>query len=658
MKLKNIVCLFGLFALFACTDMNIPPKNIMGDAEIFGTAAGVKSQLARMYSTLPMEDFKYNITASGLFNKDGVVYTQPCCLTGEAIGRDTRASVRENASYWDEPYMAIRDVNNFMEKVQEYASSHSAADVEHWLGEAHFIRAYIYMSLAKRYGGVPIVKAVIDYPGSVSFEETQLFRDSEEDTWDFISEDLDKAYNLLPETNQKGRVDKSAAAAFKSRAMLYAGSIAKYNNGNGGDASLNYNDPKTGKQIMGIPASRAKDYFEQAYNASLLISGAYGLQEANSTEWQKLVENYGSIFKKDTKETVFARYYDVDNAYHQFDNTATTRQTNLGGNDSEVCPTLDFVEMFEFAHKGKDGRFENRTASGYKLFDSPIDVFDNCEPRLAATVILPMSTFKGKTIDLRRGIWTGAAAATMAPLMTESENFSMDYAGKYGSNKDMHIANGFGNNALIEIGNGKKLLMMGESGLTSAWDFGNISGFYLRKYMTDDKDHNTTKSSTTWIEIRYAEVLLNRAEAAWELVSLGEAADEDGKSYLEVATESINKIRKRAGATELTSNLASTEADRDVIRTERRKELSFEGKTYWDLKRWRIRYKEQNNTRWRTIAPFYSVADGKYFIDIKYQESRGQGNAYLFTYTPVDYYQQIPGNEIKRNPNCEQNDGY
>lgn len=657
MKFRHIFLLGLLIPFFSCTDMNIPPKNIMGDDAIFGNEAGIMSRLARMYSTLPMEDFKYNMTASGLFHQDGVIYSHLCCLTGEAIGRDTRQNLTESVSYWDAPYQYIRDVNKFIETLPDYAENYSEEDVKHWLGEAYFIRAYIYMSLAKRYGGVPLVKTVIDYPASVSFEETMLYRDSEEDTWDFISEDLDRAYEMLPDKNQKGRVDKSAAAAMKSRAMLYAGSIAKYNNGNGGDAQRNYNDPKTGKQIMGIPEERAKDYFKQAYDATLLVSSTYGLQETSSSDWQDMVDNYASIFKTDTKETIFARYYDIDNAYHQFDNTATTKQTNLGGNDSDICPTLDFVEMFEFDNN-VNGQFENRTDAGYKLFDSPADVFENCEPRLAATVILPMSQFKGKTIDIRRGIWKGESAASMGPLMTESENFSQDYASKFGSDDRMMIVNDFASNKTVDVGGGKTMLIMGESGLTSGWDFGCISGFYLRKYLTDDVNHTTTKSSTTWIEIRYAEVLLNRAEAAWELASYGEAADKDGKNYLETATECVNSIRKRGGATELDTDLTADEEDRDVIRKERRKELAFENKTYWDLKRWRVRYQEQNNRKFRTIAPFYSIADGKYFIDIKYQESRGQGTAYIANYNVIDYYQAIPQNEINRNPNCEQNDGY
>ena len=60
-----------------------------------------------------------------------------------------------------------------------------------------------------------------------------------------------------------------------------------------------------------------------------------------------------------------------------------------------------------------------------------------------------------------------------------------------------------------------------------------------------------------------------------ELVSLGEVADAKGESYLSIATEAINSIRKRAGATELSSTLLADEKSRDIIRTERRKRISF-----------------------------------------------------------------------------------
>lgn len=77
--------------------------------------------------------------------------------------------------------------------------------------------------------------------------------------------------------------------------------------------------------------------------------------------------------------------------------------------------------------------------------------------------------------------------------------------------------------------------------------------------------------------MRYAEVLLNAAEAAVEL-SLAGAPSPDGSDMLSVATKAINDIRERAGANMLTAALSATNDSRDIVRKERRKELAFENK--------------------------------------------------------------------------------
>lgn len=204
---------------------------------------------------------------------------------------------------------------------------------------------------------------------------------------------------------------------------------------------------------------------------------------------------------------------------------------------------------------------------------------------------------------------------------------------------------------MIQCKDGSMMKRSGDGGPFSEWDFGNISGFYLRKYLnpTPGSNNNGNQSSQTWIDLRYAEVLLNRAEAAMELIAAGE-----GGNYREEAYKLVNEIRKRAGADLLAS---SGDVTLEVVRKERRKELSFENITYWDLKRWRVLDKEQNNRRWRTLASFYSIEDGKYFLDQKYHEPRG-GNTYIYTYDKRYYYQPIPGSEITRNENIKQNPGF
>ena len=77
--------------------------------------------------------------------------------------------------------------------------------------------------------------------------------------------------------------------------------------------------------------------------------------------------------------------------------------------------------------------------------------------------------------------------------------------------------------------------------------------------------------------MRYAEVLLNRAEAEYELGTSNAANIGDAFTV-------INEIRSRAGAIPLASAASMTI---DTIRKERRKELAFENKTWWDLRRWR-----------------------------------------------------------------------
>jgi len=80
---------------------------------------------------------------------------------------------------------------------------------------------------------------------------------------------------------------------------------------------------------------------------------------------------------------------------------------------------------------------------------------------------------------------------------------------------------------------------------------------------------NIGTSRTDWIVFRYAEILLNLAEAAFEL------------GYTAEALDAINQIRDRAGIAQLTS------IDLDKIRHERKIELAFEGNRYWDVRRWR-----------------------------------------------------------------------
>ncbi|WP_114782935.1 RagB/SusD family nutrient uptake outer membrane protein [Botryobacter ruber] len=117
------------------------------------------------------------------------------------------------------------------------------------------------------------------------------------------------------------------------------------------------------------------------------------------------------------------------------------------------------------------------------------------------------------------------------------------------------------------------------------------TGFFLKKMINPAvPPTELNRTWTDWIELRYAEVLLNLAEAANEVGATDEAYTE------------LKAIRKRAGITEGDGNFGlepsmSKEAMRDVIMRERQVELAFENKRHWDLRRRNLFAEKLNGTR-------------------------------------------------------------
>jgi len=149
--------------------------------------------------------------------------------------------------------------------------------------------------------------------------------------------------------------------------------------------------------------------------------------------------------------------------------------------------------------------------------------------------------------------------------------------------------------------------------------------------------------------------LLNAAEAACELALAGESAPA-GDDFQAIATQAIRDIRERAGADPLVGALALDEDGLMLIRKERKKELAFENKTLWDLRRWRTQHTDPVNGRnpidgiyYRGLYPFYAEKAGKYFFDVRLLE-HGWG----FSFTDLDYYFSIPGVEVSKSPVIDQ----
>lgn len=640
--------------LVACTDLDVAPSNVVGDDVILGTETGIKSYMARVYGEMPMEDFRYG--PEFLYNRFYVLRV-PAALTGEALCREVTGAMTESTSgtrnTFSDQYKLIRELNYFLENIDTYKGNFTETQVNNWKGEMYAIRAFTYFEMAKRFGGVPIETAVQDPVGKTN-EELTTARSSEEDTWNQIASDFDKAIELLPETEeQRGRLNKYSAAGLKARAMLFAGSIAKYN-------ETSYFDPNTQVRICGMSSSLAQGFFEQAYEAAKMVEGHYSLYKDEWVEGnnEAIYNNYLHIFTNaENGEVMLAREYSYPDDVHGYNAYNVPVQLRGGnGYSAETNPTLDFVEMFDGLPKDSEGHIAvYNDDDTYKLYDDPMDLFADAEPRLRANVVFPndVMTKNGEeqNIEIWRGIYTNPDAATgkISRLIAEGETRTYQDIPSVAANI---VYSSNDSQTPYTLHDGTTMNPAGRSGIFTGTFTSAFSGFSVRKYISESlTDDNTLENHDTdpWMELRYAEVLLTRAEAAAELASLGD------DSYLSDAYTCIDAIRERAGATLLSDEEKST-VDNFIsaVRKERRKELAFENKTWWDLKRWRIIDDEQNNRTWRVLMPFYADYAGKWFFDARTDERNSK-----YTFNTSWYYQEIPSDAISSsNGVIVQNPGY
>lgn len=630
-----------LVALPGCKpDLDVPPTNIVNDADLFSSVAGIDALMARMYSQTPIEDFKWN-PATGFKNFfNGATAT----FTGEAISRD-QAGGTESFNYWADAYILIRDCNYFMETLPQYAGNFTEAQLKQWQGEARFMRAFTYFALVKRYGGVPIVDKVLTQPGqaiedvAAGIESFKIPRAAEAAVYDFIAADLDFAVANLTETSKAGRANRYAAAALKSRVMLFAGSIATYNVSNLSSNAV---------QVCGIPRARANDYFKSAYDAAGLLDGKYSLYKTSwvASDREAQASNFAQLFlDPSSSENIFIRMYKYPDAVHWYDYNNVPRQLWNNGGAAQTNPTLNFVELFEGLPSNPDGSFRTTDPDGkYLLYDNLYQPFQHAEPRLKGTILFPGDVFKGVTIEMRRGIYTGPVAGGINRLLP------LGSTAAYPTTTLLSQAGPEVTTAFVTLPDGSRMNAAGASGFYTNINgvASGISGFSVKKYLVPSKptaELANNRSDQSWIELRYAEVLLNRAEAAFELYSAGQ-----GASYQVQALADLNAVRERAGATLAT---LATLRSVDLVRKERRKELAFENKIWWDLKRWRVIDREQNGTIWRILNPVFAVNALKYFFDDRPDERNSR-----FTFDPRWYYQRIPDAVIAKSSNIIQNPGY
>src|SRR5690554_4833047 len=391
MKIKNIFIVLALmlFTLGSCSDfLEREPDTILSDDQVFGDEVMIKSVLANFYGRITW----------GQHIDDSYSYTILDEASRSDSGPNTRQGFEDNRwRVYD--YTLMRNLNQFLKGVRE--TDVLDADTQKMLeGEARFIRAWLYLNMARGMGGMPIIgDEVFEYSPGMDITTLQYPRSTEAEIYNYIISECEAIKNFLPENPSinAARATRWAAYMLKARAAVYAGSIANYNN-------KMPNPIQTPGREVGIPADRAAGYYEQALAAAreVINSGRYQLNMTDPDDLQRNFYEALSI-KENNPEVIWARDYKYPGQ------TVGFTRINIPGTHAEdidrayAGPILNLVEAFEYTDR-RDGTIQTRDAQGnYIFYDQPEDAFSGKDARLGGSIIVPGAIFKGSEVVLQAG---------------------------------------------------------------------------------------------------------------------------------------------------------------------------------------------------------------------------------------------------------------
>ena len=452
-------------------------------------------------------------------------------------------------------YGQIRNINDVIENIE--AGSLTQEQKDELLGQCYFFRAWRYYNMVKFYGGVPIVTEVQD-----PVEGVENPRKTTKECIEFILDDLDRAAKMLADKTMNGtgfsgddygRVTTGTALALRGRVLLLWASPL-----------FNRSNDKT---------RWTNAYTQMKAELDSINRCGYGLytdgNNVNGSTFARMFNQRGM-----NPEAVFVTLYNSvngDNIGRNSNWERNIRPANTSGSGKNASAML--VDMFPMA----DGK-RPATADTYTKLSPSTYAYDsehpfmNRDPRFYRTFAFP--GFR----------WAYSGNATLqedqpnSPSYNNGKDYELWNYVWYGSAEDRDNPRASSD---VEYG--------ADNLLTSH------SGVYVRK-RSDDLDVNSsplyanfdamddnggfTYSAQPYMEIRYAEVLLNLAEAAC------------GAEDMAYAVSLLQQIRARAGYTAennygLDANLAGDQAAcMSAILYERQIELAYEGKRFDDLRRW------------------------------------------------------------------------
>ncbi|HCT29197.1 MAG TPA: RagB/SusD family nutrient uptake outer membrane protein [Bacteroidales bacterium] len=615
MKKATYALLLLSFLVLSCKKdkdfLAIAPTDSYSDAVVWQNPALISSYVSNMYQSI--FNYPYCISPFATFvdeaiflNDWGASDFNKCNISPAGLaGWDLSWSMpHEKAFSWDNMYIVVQRSNVFMANIAKAPASDSVM-TKRMKGEVRFIRALAYHYLTSFYGGVPIVEDVHGLDTTTYY----VPRNSYEACINYISSELDLAASLLPLTQTEGRATKGAALALKSRVLLYAASDLH----NTTSYASGYAHP----ELIGYTTGTRAERWTRAKNAAKAVidlAAGYSLVNPTPAPADNISANFKNYFLTTTmtsEDILFQQFTPalaLRLSWDAYVSNGGASTWNSGGYGGWGCinPLGDFVDSYEM----KDG-----SQFSWSIPAEAADPYASRDARLAATVL-----YEGASWIPRP---TGYASADPFNKMQCGTVIDQNGDKVVGG---LDCKGGPGNN--------------GSNGNT---------GYYLRKFLDPTIPINVVApQAIPFRHFRYAEVLLNYAEACLELND-----ETTAKTY-------INMIRTRAGQPDATETGAALKAK---YRNERKIELAFENHRFFDVRRWLIGSEAYKQTS--SVKITYSVnssagvttyrkADGTLWSSPTCTSINGETRAWL----DKAYFFPIYTAEMTKNRELVQNPGY
>jgi hypothetical protein len=578
-RLTYIYCLIAFSAIFAMTAcdnvLDKDPVDSFNEESLFQDINLVEAFLFQCYDqmggdrreVLGMREDLLSSATDELLNihRAGSVTFTKGTLTPSYLGHfGGTSSVRHSWILWDDIYANIKNINTLLDGIDQVpvSSSSDESKIEQIKAEAYFLRAFSYTNLMRSYGGL----VLSDKKYSLDEDFTTQTRASLQETVDFILADIERAIEGLPLKTDidQGRATRGAAAALKSRVLSFI--TGELMNG-GYQPSNELVSFQSGSRTARLQAAKqaAKDVMDGKYG-TYALTGSTADPSANLTdeEVQAYADNYAGVFLQKgawDNEMIFGVQY-VNN---KLDNRVLNNLYwgpngyNCWGNNE---PIEDLVREYEM----KDGT----TFQWDKYNPGEMNVRAFTKDQLEA--------------DPERNPYVGREPRFYASILYDGAPWR-DRAATNNKVQIGHTINSAGsglvgkkvNELITEVGKLESVTVGGKDSRSAdnqAWN-GTKTGYYLRKMLDITIDGETDDNENSWAEMRFAEVLLDYAEACIELGEINEGL------------ETVNLIRNRAGLPDRPLGVSQEQA-REWYRHERQVEMMAEGDRWYCIRKWMI----------------------------------------------------------------------